>query len=239
MFNTNELLEIILQHLPIEDLLTARHINQHWNLLITRSPRLQRSLFLKQERQYHFWVFDTLTETLREYKAGDNKRFGLTWTERQNIAIPSIINPFLFKENGPGIKGTLIHRAKYCESIKFKASPSLKNPDSLINEMFLSLPAPRCVEYCFFYHRTKPRGRGKLRGDGCIRGRVENRYGVKLGDVLKEFTQAAKRKAALRLGLEKDSVEDYVICKETSLLWLSGQVFATKGEYEEIKASSS
>jgi hypothetical protein len=238
VFNTNELLETILQDLSIEDLLTARHINQYWRLLIDQSPRLQRSLFLLQERQYHLWVFDRLTQALREYKIGDSERYGLAWTQRQNIAIPSIINPFLFKQNGTGIKGTLTHRAKFCESMTLKAPPSLKKPNSLINKMFLSLPAPRNVEYCFYYHRSKPRGRGKFYGDGCIRGTVENPCGVTLGEVLEAFLQVAKPKVAQRLGVVEDVVEDYVICKNSSVVWLSGQVFPTKGEFEEIKADS-
>lgn len=237
VFNTNELLETICQELSIEDLLTARHVNHHWNLLITRSSRLQRCLFRMQGPRYHFWVFDTLTEVLREYQLGYDKRFGEAWVARQNVALPSTVNPLLFKANGPGIKGSLVHRAKYCESMSFKTTPNLKLTDSWMNNMFLCLPAPRDVEFCIFYHRSKPKGRAKFYGDGCIRGKVENIYGVTLGDVLDEFLQEARIKAAKRLG-PRELAEDYVINAESSVLWMAGHVFPTQEEFEQVKENS-
>ena len=41
-----ELLESILAHLPMNDLLTARTVSKEWHNLIRKSPRLQRNLFL-------------------------------------------------------------------------------------------------------------------------------------------------------------------------------------------------
>lgn len=232
MFNTNELLELLVLHLPIEDILTARHIDQHWNLVIIRSPRIQRSLFRMQAPRYYFWTFDGLTEDLRQYKAGDDKRFGQSWAERQNIALPSIINPIFFKDNGLGVKGSLIHRTKYCESMYFKASPDLENTDSLVHEMFLCLPAPREVEFKIHYHKKKPRGKGKFFGDDFVRGRVVNKYGVTLADVLERFLQAAEKHSIM------ESPKDYVICTLSSTLWMYGHVFPTAQEFVEVKKVS-
>lgn len=231
VFNTNELLETILLNLSIEDLLTARHVNQHWNLLIVRSPRLRRKLFLLQAPKYHFWTYDRMTEDLREYAAGDSTRFGKTWTEHQNVALPSTVNPIIFKENGPGVKGSMVRRARYCESMYFKASPDLKKMDSLVNEMFLALPAPREVEFKFYYHRRKPKGRRSFYGNGCVKARVENKCGVTLAQLLDAFCQEAEKKRIM-----KESVEDYVICTHSSAVWMFGHVFPTQEEFDGIKA---
>lgn len=234
VFNTNELLELILRHLSMEDLLTARHVNQHWNLLIIRSPRLKQILFLRQSRKYRFWVFDLRTEAIREYQLGDHKRFGPAWNNRQNVALPSIINPLLIKQNGPGIKGSLAYRAKYCESMTLRASPDLKNQDSLIYEMYLCLPAPREVEFKIYYHKRKPQGRGRVKyyGDDWIRGKVSNKCGVTLGDVIEKFLSAVEKHAV------NEKVEDYVICEKSSVFWLFGHIFPTEGEWTAVKARS-
>ena len=231
VFNTNELLELFLRHLSMEDLLTARHVNQHWNLLIVRSPRLKQILFRRQAPRYRFWVFDLRTEALREYQPGDHRRFGLAWTERQNVALPSIINPLILKKNGPGIKGSLAYRAKYCESMTLKASPDLKNVNSLIYEMFLCLPAPKEVEFKIYYHKRKPVGSGKRKfyGDDYVRGRVCNKYGVTLGDIIDKFLSAAGRYAL------NESPQDYVICEKSSVLWLFGHIFPTDEEWDAVK----
>jgi hypothetical protein len=231
VFNTNELLELVLLHLSIEDLLTARHVNQHWNLLIVRTPRLKRKLFISQAPRYRFWVFNLRNEVLREYKAGDHRRFGPAWTDSQNVALPSVINPLLLKQNGPGIKGSLAHRAKYCESMTLKAAPDLKNQDSLIYEMYLCLPAPREVEFKLYYHKRKPKGKGKSKyyGDDCIRGRVSNKYGVTLGDIIEKFLSTAGKCAV------NEKVGDYVICERSSVLWLFGHIFPTEEEWDAVK----
>ena len=220
-----------MRHLSIEDLLTARHVNQHWNLLIVRSPRLKQVLFLRQAPRYRFWVFDTQTKALHEYRAKDNVRFGEAWTNRQNVALPSIVNPLVLKKNGPGIKGSLAHRAKYCESMTLKASPDLKNKDSLIYEMFVCVPAPREVEFKFYYHKKKPRGKGKSKyyGDDYIRGIVSNKCGVTLGDIIEKFLNTAGKLAL------NESAEDYVICESSSVLWLFGHIFPTEEEWEAVK----
>jgi hypothetical protein len=218
----------------MEDLLTARHVNQHFNLLIVRSPRLKQVLFFRQAPRYRFWVFDVRTEALREYRGGDHKQFGQAWTNRQNVALPSIANPILLKQNGPGVKGSLEHRAKYCETMTLKAAPDLKNKNSLIHEMFLCLPAPREVEFKIFYHRRKPAGNAKRKyyGDDHVRGRVSNQCGVRFGDLLKKFMESVEKRAV------NESVEEYVICEKSSALWMYGHIFPTEKEWVDVKTQS-
>jgi hypothetical protein len=232
VFNTNELLENILLQLSIQDILTARHVNHHWNLSIVTSPRIKRTLFILQAPRYHFWVFDPQTEMLREYQAGDLARFGEEWGYRQNVALPAIANPIFFKENTAANKRSLVYRAKFCESVTLKAAPDLKNEVSIFHDMHLALPSPREVEFQIFYHRRKPKGKGKFFGDDCVRGKVANKYGVTLGDVIDAFLRVARKRAV------NESVLDYVICERSSVIWMMGLIFPTEQEFEVVKALS-
>lgn len=47
LFNTVELLEIILLYLPIRDILLAQRVNAQWRATINCSNRLQRALFIE------------------------------------------------------------------------------------------------------------------------------------------------------------------------------------------------
>ena len=232
VFNTNELLELILLHLTIEDVLTVRHVDHHWNLLIVRSSRLKRHLFLRQKPSYGFFVFDRETEILRAFHGGDILRFGSAWADRQNVALPSIINPVIFKQNTAVSKGSLARRAKFCESMYLRASPNLKNMDSIMQEMFLSLPAPREVEFKIYYFRGKFKGRGIYRARDWVRGRVANKYGVTLGDVIDKFLVAVDRRAV------NESPLEYVVCAKASVVWMMGHIFPTAGEWEEVSKLS-
>jgi hypothetical protein len=100
--------------------------------------------------------------------------------------------------------------------------------------MFLCLPAPREVEFKIFYHRRKPVGNAKRKyyGDDHVRGTVSNKRGVTLGDLLEKFMESVEKRAV------NDTLEEYVICEKSSVLWLFGHIFPTEEEWLDVKARS-
>jgi hypothetical protein len=50
VFNISELLESILSHLSMEDLLVSSRVNKAFNRLVAASPTLQRKMFLLPEK---------------------------------------------------------------------------------------------------------------------------------------------------------------------------------------------
>ena len=113
-----------------------------------------------------------------------------------------------------------------------KASPDLRNEVSIFHDMHLALPSPREVEFQIFYHRKKPKGRGRFFGDGCVRGKIANKYGVTLGDVIDAFLGVVKKRAG------NEEALDYVICERSSVIWMMGLMFPTEEEVQVVKAIS-
>lgn len=71
VFLTTELLEMILEFLPMRDLLLAQRVTSKWRDVITRSTRMQQKLFFQPKEAKTFWkcnLRDTLVRVNADHK---------------------------------------------------------------------------------------------------------------------------------------------------------------------------
>jgi hypothetical protein len=69
VFLTTELLEMILEFLPMRDLLLAQRVTSKWRDVINRSTRMQQTLFFQPRDAETFWKCNTRDTTLVRVKA--------------------------------------------------------------------------------------------------------------------------------------------------------------------------
>jgi hypothetical protein len=143
VFNTQELLENILFHLPIADILTVRGVNKHWNALIVTSPKLQHQLCIATKPCKFFWACELKTARMERFLHQDWPSLSRTWRRGHNVLTPSTVNGYFFEDRKSAAeKGSLMHRAVYCESFRFRAQPDLrlameKGSDGVVEKMFV------------------------------------------------------------------------------------------------------
>ena len=227
VFNTAELLENILLAVSPKDVVAARRVNHHWNALIITSTHLQRKLFLLPVKVQPLWTFDNNFAVFRKGPSGDE----VPASEDCAILAPGILNSLLFKINSPEQKGSLAQRATMCETMRLLARPDLTKLDSIHHSMMVCMPPTDAVEFMFFYHKERRPFRS-VHGESLVRARVENKNGVRFGDVIHSFL------AEVGPGMPGLPSDGYAIDVRRSKLWILGVVFPTEQEKATIENGS-
>ena len=88
VFDTPELLERILLHLPLRDLLLAQRVRGSWRSLIDSSKKAQKALFLEP---YSSLVVEDC-----------NQLWYIKNDETSSLAFSPLLNPFLHPYTDPG-----------------------------------------------------------------------------------------------------------------------------------------
>lgn len=112
VFNTVELLESILLHLPTKDVLLAQRVSKSWKGTVTGSLRLQKALFLVPCRKaaktfFHEWLNPFWSTSTSAEEFYDN--FAVTdVTTKGEIIVNPLLKPMLslYTASGEGEFGT-------------------------------------------------------------------------------------------------------------------------------------
>jgi len=210
VLHTHELLESILDALPMPTLLSVRRVCKTWNNLLLTSPRLLRKLYLAPTREADVekWIIDKQTHVVRKYHRGDEARFGRAWTDRQGGLVVAELNPLFLRTVAEEREEGKTHAERYdlCETLHLTCRPDLnvlatpageKKKKNLALRMFVCQPPCTRFEMHVEYYEEKPK-----RKDRCafrvfpavkkVRVAVENAKGVTMGDVLKGTFVRAK-----------------------------------------------
>lgn len=134
VLQTYELLEAILNELPMQKILEARRVSKSWHTVIKRSKPLRAKLFLEAEPRKCLWSLDRATLKLRPYEWGSRERLGEEWMQTQYLSRPSIANPLLFSHDAM-LRSPVEIRALTCEGLNFTASPDLSKQRSIVHEV--------------------------------------------------------------------------------------------------------
>lgn len=114
VFHTRELLETIIHHLTVRDVIQLRRVCSAWKYTIESSTSLLRKIFVIRVPTGDLWVTDTFTHTMRPYS---NKRIQEI-SELNNIepryllARPSELNTAFFKRKPESEKTQILQRAQ-------------------------------------------------------------------------------------------------------------------------------
>ena len=115
----HELLEAILSHLPVLDLIIATGVNMTFRTIVQESPTLQRKLFLRATNEprrfvrleHPDWGYEVAVATQEEYAdvddADEYERDGTQWGVAREAVTPS---PFLISEDDQDRSRTERHR---------------------------------------------------------------------------------------------------------------------------------
>ncbi|KAK4896649.1 hypothetical protein LTR27_005569 [Elasticomyces elasticus] len=145
LFTTYELLEMVLLHLPIHDLLNARAVDRTFLAVIGRSRKLQRLLYLRT---------DTAQEELSHELPVLNKTFNRT---RPQLG-PWTLLRYGYKSVGDGIYDLALYYDlnddAYSRSKALALCDGITNP-GLWQNMYLTRPVCRSIEVVL-RHRNSP-----------------------------------------------------------------------------------
>lgn len=242
VFNTQELLETILLHLPKpQNLLQARRVNSHWNAVILTSTPLRRKLYLTPQptSKHTPWLFDAKKKTLRLCTPQECEMPGALWT------LPATLNSIFFCVEGVGMRDGITKRVQRAEPVLLKARPDMSDASGekkggIFAEMLVCQPASKQVTFEWVVERvgkadvlsrSSRSGNGSGRLKKFITGKVTNESGVTFKDLMGAVRDAVKRMPG---GLGTDGSEWSVVVEKSSL-WLSGVVFPTEEEREGVE----
>lgn len=164
VFATCELLEHILLHLSIEDVITARGVNNYWKDTISTSPSLQVKLFLTADPATIHHLHESSVERDEPSKDAlrDKKKFK-----------PARLNDTLFNK---------LDQLEHPSSFQLRREPDLRKVNSVYRNMLICQPPPSRVEF-YFYYRERSDRLGMFRFSGV----AKNKDGVRFGDLLRAF----------------------------------------------------
>lgn len=247
LFNTGELLEKIITHLPPEALVTLRGVNKTWNHIILTLPVTRRALFLEAEPVSHeFWVYDQRSRVLQPYEPSMLDVYGTAWRDRQSYCRPTELNPLLFSRDkdfntGEEKIAPLHDRARTCESLRFIGRPDLNIPlgSSLHHDMFLTQPPVSTVEFVFHYQDRNLRRQRIYAPLQVKRIRVRQPGGVRFRDLLQAFIDAANsglRPAGYGSPDFAVRVKGSPVTKKIAAVWMLGAIFVSEEEEKRIEA---
>lgn len=240
VFGTTELLLKILRHLDPHSLLKVRRVNKYYNALILTDQVTQRILFLAPlaTGDKVQWIMDRETRVIKRYQPGEEHARGPEWTKRQGAVKLAELNPVVFKRE-PGNIHSLDHRFALCETLLFTRRPDFyksREQDRLVFHMYLSQPPPKRVEVYFSYWHDKPYRSGQQEKPEATRLTVENRDGVTVGDLAREFMAALKAKRISQLSMPLGPLEDACLKLPKCYVWMKGVIFSDKEEIKAVEA---
>ncbi|KAF2723027.1 hypothetical protein K431DRAFT_243506 [Polychaeton citri CBS 116435] len=240
VFNTHELTLMILCHLPMQQLLRARHVCKSFYSFIVYDTHLQRQLFLLPEPQKTIWAYDTRLISVRAYTYTSDDHHDPTWINNQRKTIPGKVNPLLFfkdasHEHVPGIKNNVFTMMKWCDTVRFLQRPSLQptvTATSLIHRMFICQPPCTEVEFKWFFYCGKPRRAPSVGSSEWkyLRIRVWNENGVRFGDLVKGFMEETRKEKMF----DGADPENFYLRKAPCVVWMKGVCFPSKDEWNEV-----
>jgi hypothetical protein len=182
----HELLEAILSHLPVLDLIIATGVNMTFRTIVQESPTLQRKLFLRATNEprrfvrleHPDWGYEVAVATQEEYAdvddADEYERDGTQWGVAREAVTPS---PFLISEDDQDRSRTERHRET--EVVCFTETTALAEHWA---NMYLTNPPCEYVTINLFY-------RGGYHGQYSISAsrKIYRRKGVTLASLLGAF----------------------------------------------------
>ncbi|GIZ38549.1 hypothetical protein CKM354_000196500 [Cercospora kikuchii] len=247
LFNTGELLEKVITHLPAESLISVRRVNKTWNHIILTLPSTRRTLFLEAEPVSHeFWVYDQRSRVLQPYEPSMLDVYGTAWRDCQSYCRPTELNSLLFMRDkdlktGEEKIAPLQDRARTCESLRFIGRPNLNIPlgSSLHHDMFLTQPPVSTVEFVFHYQDRNLRRQRIYAPLQVKRIRVRQPGGVRFRDLLQAFVDAATsglRPTAYGPPDFAVRVKGSPVTKKIAAVWMLGAIFVSKEEEKQIEA---
>ncbi|EME77373.1 uncharacterized protein MYCFIDRAFT_217061 [Pseudocercospora fijiensis CIRAD86] len=153
VLHTRELLEAIIHHLPMSDVLNLRSVCSTWKYTIDDSVSLQRKLFLKAVHTGDLWVTDTHTSTMRPSSSKQIREMSEQnpMESRYLVARPSQLNATFFARKPGHEKTPILHRAKYCERLSFTEQPDQIKHNTIWQSMFICQPAVNAVHIYLRY----------------------------------------------------------------------------------------
>ena len=169
VFNTFELLDAILLHLPLESIIDLRSVSRHTNATVLSSLPIQRKLFLIAEPPTEFWVCSD--------SATHRKCDGDMLDDSDVKVMPAVISQALF-DYVPTYARDRVRRKR---EFRLHRQPALSKPGSLYQNMLVCQPPATSVKFRICYKR--PNGDSPQWAEGT----AENDAGVPLKDIVDAF----------------------------------------------------
>lgn len=240
VLNTTETLLNILRQCDPQTLLTLRRVSKQYNALIMCDTEIQRALFLAPlpSTDRVQWIIDKNTRIIKRYEPGEEHVRGLEWTKRQGAVKLAELNPIVFKRDTENVR-SLEQRFELCETMLFTKRPDIrkaKDDARLVNHMFVAQPPPKKVEVYFSYWMEKPRRCGSQPDNHSLRVTIENKDGVTVGDVTKEFQAALRTKRLTTLTMPPGPLDNACLKIARCYVWMKGVVFASAEEIKAVEA---
>lgn len=138
VFLTTELLEKILQYLPMKDLLLAQRVSRKWRAVINESRALQQALFLLPREADAYWE---LIEGPKDKLVRIPKDDYVRGVESKDVFRSGRLNQLLFEEIQYPYQG-LVSRAEDggCEVFRLRFRPSAKHAAASWRRMLVTQP---------------------------------------------------------------------------------------------------
>ena len=204
VFDTIELLEWILSHLPLKDVLRAQRVSTTWQETIARSPLIQKGLFMTpatRPSQYSFLCVGSYVPTLttREYKRLHRKK---PIHNRCKCISPRYVS-FNYFQAGKMLQNPLLKRVfrmwkdGNCEAYTVERNHLRHNQrQESWEKMFLTQPPTTHLQLSWLPRCLKTLEEGLTSADmlewdpyAYRKGeakRIEKSSGITLGDLVKE-----------------------------------------------------
>ncbi|KXS98673.1 hypothetical protein AC578_10063 [Pseudocercospora eumusae] len=241
VFNTRELLENIMHHLTVRDIVQLRRVCKDWQHAIESSPSLLRKIFGKRIPNRDIWVTDTLTHTMRPY----SKRRIQEISELNNIerryllARPTYLNTAFFKRTPESAETPILQRAQYCERLSFISQPDQVKQNTIWQCMYVCQPPVSNAHIHLRYSERKYDKTSRCYHivDHGLRIEVTNHMagGVRYEDILSAMYAAIETEHP---GRDASEFEIRVMDeghRRGSEVYLLGALFASEKEIGEVE----
>ena len=193
MFLTTELLESILRHLPMKDLLLAQRVPRKWPAVTSQSPELQQHLFYlpKNDSSRFQYEYNFDQRRYRMTKVDEQKALGHAPGSPGPIDYIFQIgsyNPLMFHREFKEPTATLAVDGK--GFICFDGTYLAAHPEGSLRNMLTTQPPSTVVDARYWIRSSKTQKSSALE-DGVAYARIPDRPGgVRVKDAMKE---AARR----------------------------------------------
>lgn len=227
-FSTKGVLENILKHVDLPDLLHAREVCKLWFHKIRKSAPLQDQLRFKTFDFVQPWLLDNGTGHLIVFSHGEEYRRSVVWYRRQGLCYPVKLNTMLLKRDPRSESGERNLRKRYnrAEAMRFVRPVTLCGCgiESCHTNAMMHITAPptdsvvALINYKVKHingSTTEHYARSKIRIAGGITWKA---LVSKLYDVMPEVDQKRADEHRLYVNIEK------------SKIWCVGVVFPNDAE---------
>lgn len=167
--STTELLEQILSHLGVEDLILLRRVSRHWRNVMAGSLILQRAMFLAPEPELPFeWYLQWMNfgEPWRYIK----KTSGAVLEHYETVVMKSShFNPVLYKRR-PKVESRGVSNGWQSVRLYIRNNPLTAGGTSLFPQMFITQPP---VTHALVGHEIE----------------LHNEHGIRVADIIRALEQ--------------------------------------------------